>query len=132
MKRRPVLRISIIGITVGALLVASCTSSTPETDPPSTVTSTVTPESDESTSIEPPDREGSDQAAVTAMCRTLDLLSAAGVPAGRAAGSMTETDLKGVSSIEWAAYGDVLIAASRVACPEHIEYADDIAYWLGF
>lgn len=45
---------------------------------------------------------------------------------------MTKTDLEGVTSSEWAAYGNVLIAAPRVACPEHIEYADDIAYWLGF
>ena len=66
------------------------------------------------------------------MCRTLDLLSTAEVPAARAAVSMTETDLTGFSSGEMAAYGDILIVASRGACSEHIEYADDIAYWLGF
>jgi hypothetical protein len=126
------LRILLAGTLAVAMLVASCTSSTSDTDLLSTATSAVAPETDETTSGHPPDLDGPDEAAITAMCRTLDLLSSAGVLAGRASASMDETDLKAFSSVELAAYGDTLMAAPRVACPEHIDYADEIAYWLGF
>ena len=66
------------------------------------------------------------------MCRTLDLLSFAGVTAGPASQSLTRTDLVGLSPAETAQYGDLLVSAPREACREHTPFADEIAYWLGF
>lgn len=69
--------------------------------------------------------------AVADMCRTLDLLSTADVPAGQAAASIAATDLADLTSAEIAGYGDLLVSAPREGCSQHSDYADDIAYWLG-
>jgi len=93
------------------VLAAACSSSAPE----ETTTTTVT-----------------DADAVAAMCRTLELLSSAGVPAGNAAEAITSTDLDGLSTSEKAAYGELLVRAPAQECPDQIDYADEVAYWLGF
>lgn len=71
-------------------------------------------------------------AEIAQMCRTLDLLAAAGVPGPQAAAAMASTDLQDATSQQKARYGDILASAPSAACPEHIAYAEDIAYWLGF
>jgi len=66
------------------------------------------------------------------MCRTLELLKTAGVPAPSAAASIETVDLGDATSPERTTYGDLLISAPGTYCPESMTYADDIAYWLGY
>jgi hypothetical protein len=106
------------GIVAFALVLGSCSSSTTE--------ASTTTESEDTASDE------LQAEAVSAMCRTLDLLSSAGTPPGNASVAMDETDLEGATASERTLYGRVLIEAPRDGCPEHIDYADEIAYWLGF
>ena len=106
------------GIVAFALVLGACSSSTTES---STSTEATDAASDELQAE-----------AVTAMCRTLDLLSSAGTPPGNASVAMDETDLEGATASERTLYGRVLIEAPRNECPVHIDYADEIAYWLGF
>lgn len=81
---------------------------------------------------EAPDLEVPGGLDVEAMCRTLELFSAARVPPPTAAESMTFVDLEGATSREMAAYGDLLIGAPSEGCPSQFRYAEAIAYWLGF
>jgi nitrous oxide reductase accessory protein NosL len=67
-----------------------------------------------------------------AMCRTLDLMVAGGVPAPQAAAAMLDVDLAQATSTERVGYGDLLAASPQEACPEHRLYAEDVTYWLGF
>lgn len=69
--------------------------------------------------------------AAESMCRTLELLSSAGVSAGAASEAITVTDLDGISAQEMSAYGELLVRAPRAECTEQVEYADAVAYWLG-
>jgi len=101
-------------VVVVALLAAACS--------PSTV------ESEVSTTTEGPDIEES----FASMCRTLELLSAAGAPPGRASEAITATDLEDATSTDMELYGAMLVSAPRALCPEQVDYADEIAYWLGF
>lgn len=104
-------RILIALVVAIALLATACSSASPP----------------EATAAQP----GGDQTAA-GMCRTLDLLSTAGVPAGQAAASIAATDLADLTSVEIAGYGDLLVSAPREECSRNTDYADDIAYWLGF
>jgi len=72
-----------------------------------------------------------EQQAAEAMCRTLDRLSSDGLTPGQAAASIAATDLARLTPSGMADYGALLISAPRQQCVRHIEYADDIAYWLG-
>ena len=92
-------------------------------------TSTTT---DSSTTTVAPDFDVPGGLDVEAMCRTLELFSAARVPPPTAAESMTFVDLEGATSQEMAAYGDLLIGAPSDGCPAQFRYAEAIAYWLGF
>jgi hypothetical protein len=114
LKRKPL----AAGIMAFALVLGSCSSSTTETS---------TAADSEDTASDEVQAE-----AVAAMCRTLDLLSSAGTPPGNASVAMDETDLEGATASERTLYGRVLIEAPRDECREHIDYADEIAYWLGF
>ncbi len=109
MQRTTSPKILIALVVAVALLAAACSSSEPT-----------------ETGI----RQPGDQAFAD-MCRTLDLLSSAGVPAGQAAASIAATDLADLTSVEIADYGDLLVSAPSEECSRHIDYADDIAYWLG-
>jgi hypothetical protein len=106
-------------LLVAGLVVASCSSAATETT--TTESSTVTGSTGEQ-----------DEAAISAMCRTLSLLDAAGVPAGAASVALTFVDLDGLPTSESATYAALLISAPRTDCPDQIVYADEIAYWLGF
>ncbi len=66
------------------------------------------------------------------MCRTLELLEAAGVPGPSAALAIEKVDLANAPSQARGAYGDLLVSATRNLCPASTAYADDVAYWLGF
>ena len=96
------------------VLAAACSSGAAE----ETTTTTVTADTNADT--------------VEAMCRTLELLSSAEVPAGNASEAITSTDLDGLSTSAKAAYGELLVRAPTQECPDQIDYADEIAYWLGF
>jgi hypothetical protein len=96
------------------VLAAACSSTAPQESTTTTVA------------------DDTDAEAITAMCRTLELLSSASVPPGNAAESIVTTDLDGLPSQEKAAYGDLLIRAPLEECANQIAYADEIAYWLGF
>jgi ABC-type Fe3+-hydroxamate transport system substrate-binding protein len=115
MATRHLTRSSIVLVLAIALLGAACTSSTEESVDTATTT-TIDAEAERT----------------TAMCRTLDLLSNAGATPGSASLAITDTDLVGLTTTEQAEYGDLLISAPRAECTEHIAYADEIAYWLGF
>ncbi len=94
------------------VIAAACSSSTPEE-----ATTIVQDTADEQ---------------VAAMCRTLELLNSVGAPAGKAAEAITATDLDGPTTPEMSAYGELLVRAPIQECPDQIDYADDVAYWLGF
>jgi hypothetical protein len=110
-------RYGLIAVVAFALLVAACSSS--ESD---VASSTTMIDASEELATE----------AISEMCRTLDLFSFAGTPPGNASEALAETDLVAATAVERTAYGRVLIEAPRAECPEHVQYADEIAYWLGF
>ncbi|MCL1595554.1 MAG: hypothetical protein M3132_14495 [Actinomycetia bacterium] len=114
MASRHLMRSSIVLVLAIALLAAACSSNTDESV--DTTTTTIDVEAER----------------VTAMCRTLDLLSNANATPGSASLAITQTDLDDLTTTEQVAYGDFLISAPRAECTEHIAYADEIAYWLGF
>jgi hypothetical protein len=106
------------GFVAAGVLLGSCSASTTDAEPPSTVIAA--------------DSDALRDEAISAMCRTLDLFSSAGTPAGNASAAMTKTDLEAATTSERAIYGRVLIEAPTDRCPEHTDYAREIAYWLGF
>jgi len=125
-------------LLVAISLVAAACSSSGETDENGSTTSIETSQdteidqgADASTSTTKPNATTIEQDTQD-MCRTLDLLSFAGVTAGPASQSLTRTDLAGLSAAATAQYGNLLVSAPREACQEHIPFADEIAYWLGF
>ena len=101
-----------------ALVIAACSGSSDET----TTTTSAVPDS------QVQDAETLEQE----MCRTLALLSSVGANPPAAAIALLETDLDGATGQQMTAYGDLLIGAPVSACPAHIAYAEEIAYWLGF
>lgn len=110
-------------LLVAISLVAAACSSSGETDENGSTTSIEVSQDTDVAAIEQDTQD---------MCRTLDLLSFAGVTAGPASQSLTRTDLAGLSAAATAQYGNLLVSAPREACQEHIPFADEIAYWLGF
>jgi len=127
MARTRSIRKSIYLLLAISLVAAACSSSgdadensSPTADPQETGSGTV------------PDAETDTEQDTQDMCRTLDLLSFAGVTAGPASQSLTRTDLVELSPAATAQYGNLLVSAPREACQEHIPFADEIAYWLGF
>jgi len=125
-------------LLVAISLVAAACSSSGETDEAGSTTSIETSQdagvdqgTDASNPTTQPDATEIEQDTQD-MCRTLDLLSFAGVTAGPASQSLTQTDLAGLSGAATARYGNLLVSAPRVACQEHVPFADEIAYWLGF
>jgi hypothetical protein len=123
-------------IAVLAIVLAACSSGGDD----ETTTSSIVGEGDGSsttTSLEDgaPETTIPDEEILLAyeeMCRTLELFYNADVGAHKAADSMLATDLVGATSVQKAAYGDVLIGAPQTLCPFHVEYSGEIAYWLGF
>jgi hypothetical protein len=107
----------LIAILALALVVAGCSSSSE--DATSTTVMTTIP-------------AGVVVPTVDEMCRTLSLLYNSATPPGNASEGMMATDLADASPAEMAAYGDVLVAAPQSTCPEFAQYADVVAYWLGF
>jgi len=123
----------ILGLAL-SLVAAACSSNTDPEDDGSTTTTNVSEEGVGETEAEADSSTTTtlSEEAVAQMCRTLNLLSFAGVTAGPASVSLTRTDLAELSPFEMARYSDLLISAPREACQEHIPFADEIAYWLGF
>lgn len=116
------------------VLVTSCTSDEP-LDATSTTTeggSTVTTGPSASTTTISVDEDDLAALLDAEMCRTLDLLSTAGVPPSTAALAIASTDLTAASSTEKADYSRRLVGAPPRECPEHVFYADEISYWLGY
>jgi hypothetical protein len=99
-----------LAVLVLATLVGACSSSSDDT-------TTTTPGTEVS---------------VDEMCRTLSLFVNAGTSPGHASEGITQTDLATATSEELAAYGEVLVLAPQTACPDLADYADEVAYWLGF
>lgn len=128
-----IIRTSLVLGVVLALVAAACSPSTDGEDAESTTTTTL---SGEAGAEADPDADSTTSTttveAVAEMCRTLDLLSYAGVTAGPASQSLTRTDLSELSAAATVRYGDLLVSAPRESCQEHIPFADEIAYWLGF
>lgn len=114
-------KILIVAVLAVGLLAASCSSSDADS-------------ADSTTVIEAEGADADDllEDSIIEMCRTLDLFSFAGTPPGNASVAMAETDLVGATASEHTAYGRLLIEAPRADCQDHILYADEIAYWLGF
>jgi len=124
-------RTSIVLVLAISLVAAACSSSGGADENTSTTSLGISEDADASTSTTKLD-DAVDEQRTREMCRTLDLLSFAGVTAGPASQSLTRTDLVGLSPAATAQYGDLLVTAPRQACQEHIPFADEIAYWLGF
>jgi hypothetical protein len=122
-------RTSILLVAMLASVLAACTSNTDETTttvPDSTTTSL---DGGSSTSSTPP---AFTQAEIDDMCRTLSLFVYSSTRPSRAAEGMLATDLTDATPVEMAGYGDLVIQAPRVACLAYKDYADEVAYWLGF
>jgi hypothetical protein len=117
-------RVLIVAMVMFAALPAGCSSSGDDTTTTEGGSTTIP------TTTIPVD--GITEEAVVEMCHTLSLLFNAGALPGSAAFSIELTDLTDATPEEKTLYGEVLVVAPGRACPEHIAYADEIAYWLGF
>jgi len=119
--------VALLTLTI-ALVAGACSSDTPGT---SLTTTTATDAAGESAAQTTTTVVGADDLDAQ-MCRTLELLEAAGVLAPSAAVSIEAVDLAEATSQERSAYGNLLISAPTMHCPESALYAYDIAYWLGY
>ena len=64
------------------------------------------------------------------MCNRLTDLDEQGLSAADAYNTMLAEDLAGLSGSEIASFAQLLITAPSEACPQHLEYAAAIHYWV--
>ena len=122
-----------IPLFIALLLVVAACSSSGDEDTTTTLEGSATESTVDGESGDDGETNGDvAELAADGMCRTLALFSAARVPPQLAAESMMFVDLDGATSQEMSAYGDLLIGAPTLQCPEHLRYAEAIQYWLGF
>ncbi len=115
---------ALLAVTAMVILGA-CSSSTADS------TTTAPPTSAGPTATASSGTAATDQVELQ-MCRTLELLEAAGVTGPAGAFALEAVDLADADGPTRSAYGDLLISAPRSHCSDFIAYADDVAYWLGF
>lgn len=130
------LRSSLVFIVLMATVVGGCTSSSDETTTTSSDSTTAT-DSTTTTAVEGGSTSSSVPTAFTqdeidGMCRTLSLFVYSETRPSRAAEGMMATDLTNATPAEMATYGDLLVEAPRVSCLAYRDYADEVAYWIGF